>query len=203
MFPGDEDVEDGVPGQPSASRARKKTDLMPTIPSSRDGSRSRHRSPGTKSQSMSHLNLLSSTPRPPPRKSPQVMAPNLGSRAAALSRSTGTLHKQNAQQQDAATAQQQQLRKTRATQSMSHLAPKAPIAPPRMTRAERLRQKARQIALANKEKAENGKCTFDVVIYYIGCLLYTSLIYSRSVFEFSSAPARLSCIILLNIRYTS
>ncbi|KAF4525173.1 hypothetical protein B566_EDAN014715 [Ephemera danica] len=152
-----EDQEDGTPGHPG-SRARKKTDLTPTIPTTRDSSRSRHRSPGTgKSQSMSHLNLLSTSPRPPPRKSPQtLLVPSLGSRAA-LSRSTGTLHK--ASPKGEASTQPQQLRKTRATQSMSQLAQgrqTAPVAPPRMTRAERLRQKARQIALANKEKAENG-----------------------------------------------
>lgn len=138
---------------------------MPTIPSSSresSGTRSRHRSPGIKSQSMSHLNLLSSatTPRPPPRKSAAHLAPfvPMSAKKANLSRSMVTLNKKQAA--TTAVPPENLLKKTRASQSMSHLAGKTssvPVAPPRMTRAERLRQKARQMATANKDNADKGK----------------------------------------------
>ncbi|XP_075227453.1 uncharacterized protein LOC142327940 isoform X2 [Lycorma delicatula] len=115
--------------------ARRKTDLMPTIPSPRDRdltpgrpqSSRTMRSPG-RAYSMSRLDILARprkrTLQPP---SPATPDPN-------LSRSMTSL----AQQQPAT------LRRANTSRSMSQLS--APIPPPRPTRAERLRRKAREAA---------------------------------------------------------
>ncbi|XP_049846461.1 ensconsin isoform X24 [Schistocerca gregaria] len=121
---------------------RRKTDLMPTIPSPRDTTpssssrRAPSRSPG-RALSMSRLDVLSQ-PRFPRR---QVAFPTpaprqrlaLGS-SQSMSRSTGHL---------AAVGADSQLRRMDAARSMSHLCGNAPpVPPPRTTRAERLRQQA-------------------------------------------------------------
>ncbi|XP_049805827.1 MAP7 domain-containing protein 2-like isoform X23 [Schistocerca nitens] len=121
---------------------RRKTDLMPTIPSPRDTTpssssrRAPSRSPG-RALSMSRLDVLSQ-PRFPRR---QVAVPTpaprqrlaLGS-SQSMSRSTGHL---------AAVGADSQLRRMDAARSMSHLCGNAPpVPPPRTTRAERLRQQA-------------------------------------------------------------
>lgn len=111
--------------------ARRKTDLMPTLPSPRDltpgrGQTSRPiRSPG-RAYSMSRLDQLAQ-----PRK-PRIPAPPPPPHEGSLSRSMTHLA-------------QQPLRKKDTSRSMSQLS-SPPAPPPRQTRAERLRRKAREAA---------------------------------------------------------
>ncbi|RZF46455.1 hypothetical protein LSTR_LSTR012530 [Laodelphax striatellus] len=126
---------------------RRKTDLMPTIPSPRDRDlaalapsrphSSRHmRSPG-RAYSMSRLDVLSR-----PRKRPTTPSPSAATSAdPSLSRSMTHL----AHQPPAHTAAGVSLGRSGKTRSMSQL--NAPVPPPpRPTRAERLRRKARHAA---------------------------------------------------------
>ena len=131
---------------------RRKTDLMPTIPSIRDSLHPRPstassssrttpfaRTPG-RAYSMSRLDQLSQPRLRRPLTSTSTAAPLPPvaplRRGAAHARSMSHL-----------AAQGSQLTATDRTRSMSQLGPQvlstAPIPPPRMTRAERLRQRAK------------------------------------------------------------
>ncbi|KAK7873483.1 hypothetical protein R5R35_011827 [Gryllus longicercus] len=142
---------------------RRKTDLMPTIPSPRDGggsspaaggprsARPFTRSPG-RAFSMSRLDQLAQprrlrlqAPAPPVQSAPPPSQP-LAPGARSMSRSMSHL------------ARAGPLRRCGAAKSMSHLGPgpapaAAPLPPPRLTRAERLRQRARDMARQQQHHA--------------------------------------------------
>ncbi|XP_063234219.1 ensconsin-like isoform X3 [Bacillus rossius redtenbacheri] len=113
---------------------RRKTDLMPTMPSPRDGARpgsaraSLGRSPG-RAYSMSRLDQLAQPRRPAPLV-PLPEQQHASPLAAAMSRSMSHL------------AAGAALRRSGVARSMSHLGAR-PVPPPRLTRAEKLRQKLR------------------------------------------------------------
>ncbi|KAF6205524.1 hypothetical protein GE061_019697 [Apolygus lucorum] len=118
--------------------ARRKTDLFPTMPSPRESSAG-SRTPGRKSvpgraYSMSRLDILSAPRRPrPPPSEPQ---PSLGKPRVDVYRSMSVLpgsEKADSKPKGAMTG----------AKSMLHL---GPVPPPRATRAERLRKKAREMA---------------------------------------------------------
>uniref|UniRef100_A0A1B6MA45 MAP7 domain-containing protein n=1 Tax=Graphocephala atropunctata TaxID=36148 RepID=A0A1B6MA45_9HEMI len=107
-------------GTPSSRVARRKTDLVPTLPSPRDLTPRPMRSPG-RAYSMSRLDVLAQ-PRKP--RAPVVEEP----RDPALSRSMTHLAARP-------------LRRADMSRSLVHLSGQ-PVPPPRATRAERLRRKA-------------------------------------------------------------
>ncbi|XP_046669498.1 MAP7 domain-containing protein 1 isoform X3 [Homalodisca vitripennis] len=107
-------------GTPSSRAARRKTDLVPTLPSPRDLTPRPMRSPG-RAYSMSRLDVLAQ-PRKP--RAPVVEEP----RDPSLSRSMTHLAARP-------------LRRVDMSRSLVHLSGQ-PVPPPRATRAERLRRKA-------------------------------------------------------------
>ncbi|XP_067013628.2 ensconsin isoform X16 [Anabrus simplex] len=143
----------------SARVNRRKTDLMPTIPSPRDltptsvssrpssahvQNRPFSRSPG-RAFSMSRLDQLAQPRirRPLQEKAPAPPPPRFSSASTkSMSRSMSHLAGSN-------------LRRTDASRSMSQLlgTPIPPVPPPRLTRAERLRQRAREAAAARSQAA--------------------------------------------------
>ena len=165
---------------------RRKTDLMPTIPSPRDltptsssrpssvylqGNRPFSRSPG-RAYSMSRLDQLSQPRRRPAaelaalhEKSPTLRS----SPTAAKSMSRSMTHLAGSR----VTQRGSQLHRSDATRSMSQLSgsgqgQSAPV--PRMTRAERLRQRAREIAARSTGQLQ-GKyhcvCTSRMVQFFL------------------------------------
>lgn len=118
-------------GSSSARAARRKTDLMPTLPSPRDLTPRPMRSPG-RAYSMSRLDILAQ-----PRKPRMPIMEAAPARDPALSRSMTHLA-------------QQPLRRGDTSRSMVQLSG-PPVPPPRVTRAERLRRKAREAAAAKAE----------------------------------------------------
>ena len=147
---------------------RKKTDLMPTIPSPRDltptsssrpssvhlqGNRPFSRSPG-RAFSMSRLDQLSQPRRRPAtelaklhEKTPDpAMLGSSPTTAKSMSRSMSHLAGSRQSQRGS------QLQRSDASRSMSQLTGSGqgyPVPPPRSTRAERLRQRARRIITDN------------------------------------------------------
>uniref|UniRef100_A0A0A9YWU7 Reticulocyte-binding protein 2 a n=1 Tax=Lygus hesperus TaxID=30085 RepID=A0A0A9YWU7_LYGHE len=118
--------------------ARRKTDLIPTMPSPRESSAG-SRTPGRKSvpgraYSMSRLDTLSAPRRPrPPPSEPQ---PSLGKPRVDVYRSMSVLP-------GSEKAEPKPKGAMKGAKSMLHL---GPVPPPRATRAERLRRKAREMA---------------------------------------------------------
>ncbi|XP_054269992.1 MAP7 domain-containing protein 1-like isoform X4 [Macrosteles quadrilineatus] len=110
-------------GTPSSRANRRRTDLMPTMPSPRDRPYSA-RSPG-RAFSMSRLDILAQPRRPKPKE------PSGPATDPSLSRSMSHLAHRPLQRKDT-------------SRSMVQL--HAPVPPPRATRAERLRRKARESA---------------------------------------------------------
>ncbi|XP_071449295.1 uncharacterized protein ens isoform X3 [Hetaerina americana] len=170
-------------------RARKKTDLMPTIPSPRgsggDGlhQKARHKSPG-RAFSMTRLDQLA-RPRVYNHPAETTSATSndthhhhlvarrasreLGGRHSlggvadrSVSKSTSHLAGSGGASGQKQAPQERPLRRTDASRSMSHLgsSPSQGTMPPlvpRLTRAERLRRRAREVGAA--AKAETGKVT--------------------------------------------
>lgn len=127
---------------PSARAARRKTDLVPTLPSPRDLTPRPMRSPG-RAYSMSRLDILAQ-PRKP-RTAPVVETTS--ERDPALSRSMTHL-----------AGRPQRLRRTDTSRSMVQLSG-PPVPPPRATRAERLRRKAREAANIRAESVPTSPGT--------------------------------------------
>lgn len=140
-----EDSPGNMHSQSSAAllrAARRKTDLMPTIPSSspRDitpsnsrPSSATRRTPG-RAFSMSRLDVLA-TPRQPAKRQIQPLPEQKPLSDNSMSRSMSHL------------AVRSNLRRSDTTRSMMQLGP--PLPPPRPTRAERLRRRAREVAASN------------------------------------------------------
>lgn len=160
---------------------RRKTDLMPTIPSPRDftpisssrpssvylqGNRPFSRSPG-RAYSMSRLDQLSQ-----PRRRPAAELASLHEKThnpATLGSSPATAKSMSCSMSHLAGSKQSQrggqLCRSDASRSMSQLTGSGqgyPVAPPRSTRAERLRQRAREMAhrssVASGAGQLQGKC---------------------------------------------
>lgn len=140
---GEECVDGEESGTVTPARAaRRKTDLVPTLPSPRDLTPRPMRSPG-RAYSMSRLDILAQ-PRKP-RTAPVVEA--APERDPALSRSMTHL-----------AARPQRLRRTDTSRSMVQLSG-PPVPPPRATRAERLRRKAREAANIRAESVPTSPGT--------------------------------------------
>nr|CAD7202433.1 unnamed protein product [Timema douglasi] len=130
----------------SARVNRRKTDLMPTLPFPRDGARPGRafsKSPG-RAYSMSRLDQLAQ-----PRRLPQTLAPlterepprpPAGLSASSMSRSMSHLAGRGA------------MGRSHVARSMCQLVV-GPVPPPRLTRAEKLRQKARDAAIRNQPQS--------------------------------------------------
>nr|CAD7447440.1 unnamed protein product [Timema bartmani] len=130
----------------SARVNRRKTDLMPTLPFPRDGARPGRafsKSPG-RAYSMSRLDQLAQ-----PRRLPQTLAPlterepprsPTGLSASSMSRSMSHLAGRGA------------MGRSHVARSMCQLVVR-PVPPPRLTRAEKLRQKARDAAIRNQPQS--------------------------------------------------
>ncbi|PSN30059.1 hypothetical protein C0J52_24690 [Blattella germanica] len=151
---------------------RRKTDLMPTIPSPRDltptsssrpssvhlqGNRPFSRSPG-RAYSMSRLDQLSQPRRRPAAElaalHEKTPTPNMlgSSPTTAKSMSRSMSHLASGGSGSRNTQRGSQLRRSDASRSMSQLSGSGqgqPVPLPRMTRAERLRQRAREMAVRN------------------------------------------------------
>lgn len=150
------DSDDGSVMSASQIRiGRRKTDLMPTIPSPREGtnsrptsgSRSLARTPG-RAYSMARLDILA---QPRVVHSSPFSQP-LASSSKSMSRSTNHLVESKHFQSNTLT-------KTDASKSMVHLHSKGPstnFIQPRMTRAQRLRNKARAVATSTKSLSPDG-----------------------------------------------
>jgi hypothetical protein len=124
--------------QPFRTAYRRKTDLMPTIPSSS----SSPRTPG-RAYSMSRLDVLSlPRPLPSPPKTQQTLS------------SAKSMH--------SLAAGQRMLGKTDSSKSMLNI---APIPPPRLTRAERLRKKAKEAAKSGQAAASGTLHAFPQFIF--------------------------------------
>lgn len=134
-------------GSSSARAARRKTDLMPTLPSPRDLTPRPMRSPG-RAYSMSRLDILAQ-----PRKPRVPVTEAAPARDPALSRSMTHLA-------------QQPLRRGDTSRSMVQLSG-PPVPPPRVTRAERLRRKAREAAAAKAESLPTspGMYSLNILIF--------------------------------------
>lgn len=132
--PGDEVDVQATPVYVSSARVnRRKTDLMPTIPSPRDLTPRRGAAPG-RAFSMSRLDQLAQprTRRGPP---PPVI-PSPATTNKSMSRSMSHLA--------AAAGITSKLRRSEASKSMVQLSSgHAPTPPPRVNRTERLRQRAK------------------------------------------------------------
>ncbi|PSN49150.1 hypothetical protein C0J52_10154 [Blattella germanica] len=166
----------GFPGAAAAAVLqrvnRRKTDLMPTIPSPRDltptsssrpssvhlqGNRPFSRSPG-RAYSMSRLDQLSQPRRRPAAElaalHEKTPTPNMlgSSPTTAKSMSRSMSHLASGGSGSRNTQRGSQLRRSDASRSMSQLSGSGqgqPVPLPRMTRAERLRQRAREMAVRN------------------------------------------------------
>lgn len=126
---------------PSARAARRKTDLVPTLPSPRDLTPRPMRSPG-RAYSMSRLDILAQ-----PRKPRTAPVMEVEPRDPALSRSMTHL-----------AGRPQALRRNDTSRSMVQLTG-PPVPPPRVTRAERLRRKAREVGNARAESVPTSPGT--------------------------------------------
>lgn len=135
---------------PATRAARRKTDLLPTLPSPRDLPPRSYsaRTPG-RAYSMSRLDVLAQPRKPrvtPPPQEPQTRDPSLSQSMSHLAA--------------------RPLRRTDTSRSMHQLAFSAPVPPPRVTRAERLRRKAREAANAKAESVPTSPGTA-----YCPCLI--------------------------------
>jgi hypothetical protein len=182
-----EEGEASAPGAAVAVAAqqrvnRRKTDLMPTIPSPRDitptsssrpssvylqGNRPFSRSPG-RAYSMSRLDQLSQ-----PRRRPAAELASLHEKThnpATLGSSPTTAKSMSCSMSHLAGSKQSQrgsqLCRSDASRSMSQLTGSGqgyPVPPPRSTRAERLRQRAREVAHRSSTTSSagqlQGKCS--------------------------------------------
>ncbi|XP_012262269.2 trichohyalin isoform X6 [Athalia rosae] len=141
--PGEGEESDGTPGTPSSAYLRvnrRRTDLMPTIPSPRDGIPSTGRSSSAKAftrspgrtYSMSRLDQLSQPRKRPSELSTLAEQQSQPLGASSMSRSMSHL----------AAAGSKSLKRSDNSRSMGTL-PGATLTAPRPTKADRLRRRAR------------------------------------------------------------
>ena len=143
---------------PRSGAARRKTDLIPTIPSPRDGPPSTRQSRRTsgntpnRAYSMSRLDQLSqprkilSRPGSSTSQSAPERPPRTGGSKGTLSSAKSMGHLAGRLSVASTNAGSQTLARSDTSRSMTQLCVTSPVPPPRMTRAERLRRRAREQA---------------------------------------------------------
>ncbi|KAK2581448.1 hypothetical protein KPH14_005120 [Odynerus spinipes] len=156
--PGEGEDSDGTPGTPSSVYLRvnrRRTDLMPTIPSPRDGpptsgrsssAKAFARSPG-RTYSMSRLDQLAQ-----PRKRPTELSTLTEQQSQPLSGSS-----MSRSMSHLAASGSKSLKRSDNSRSMGTLPGAVPM--PRPTRAERLRRKAREIQNHQQQGIRSGEVT--------------------------------------------
>ncbi|XP_053974805.1 MAP7 domain-containing protein 1 isoform X9 [Hylaeus volcanicus] len=156
--PGEGEESDGTPGTPSSVYLRvnrRRTDLMPTIPSPRDGPPSTGRSSSAKAftrspgrtYSMSRLDQLAQPRKRPTELSTLTEQQSQPLSASSMSRSMSHLAASGAKS----------LKRSDNSRSMGTLPGAVPI--PRPTRAERLRRKAREHQNHQQQGIRSGEVT--------------------------------------------
>ncbi|XP_076177197.1 uncharacterized protein LOC143151710 isoform X7 [Ptiloglossa arizonensis] len=156
--PGEGEESDGTPGTPSSVYLRvnrRRTDLMPTIPSPRDGPPSTGRSSSAKAftrspgrtYSMSRLDQLAQPRKRPTELSTLTEQQSQPLSASSMSRSMSHLAASGAKS----------LKRSDNSRSMGTLPGAVPI--PRPTRAERLRRKAREHQSQQQQGIRSGEVT--------------------------------------------
>ncbi|XP_076760645.1 uncharacterized protein LOC143429101 isoform X8 [Xylocopa sonorina] len=156
--PGEGEESDGTPGTPSSVYLRvnrRRTDLMPTIPSPRDGPPSSGRSSSAKAftrspgrtYSMSRLDQLAQPRKRPTELSTLTEQQSQPLSASSMSRSMSHL----------AASGGKSLKRSDNSRSMGTLPGAVPI--PRPTRAERLRRKAREHQSQQQQGIRSGEVT--------------------------------------------
>ncbi|XP_043799305.1 zinc finger CCCH domain-containing protein 13-like isoform X5 [Apis laboriosa] len=156
--PGEGEESDGTPGTPSSVYLRvnrRRTDLMPTIPSPRDGpptsgrsssAKAFTRSPG-RTYSMSRLDQLAQPRKRPTELSTLTEQQSQPLSASSMSRSMSHL----------AASGGKSLKRSDNSRSMGTLPGAVPM--PRPTRAERLRRKAREHQNQQQQGIRSGEVT--------------------------------------------
>ncbi|XP_043527293.1 histone-lysine N-methyltransferase, H3 lysine-79 specific isoform X4 [Frieseomelitta varia] len=156
--PGEGEESDGTPGTPSSVYLRvnrRRTDLMPTIPSPRDGPPSSGRSSSAKAftrspgrtYSMSRLDQLAQPRKRPTELSTLTEQQSQPLSASSMSRSMSHL----------AASGGKSLKRSDNSRSMGTLPGAVPM--PRPTRAERLRRKAREHQNQQQQGIRSGEVT--------------------------------------------
>ncbi|XP_014604646.1 PREDICTED: ensconsin isoform X3 [Polistes canadensis] len=159
---------DGTPGTPSSVYLRvnrRRTDLMPTIPSPRDGpptsgrsssAKAFARSPG-RTYSMSRLDQLSQPRKRPTELSTLTEQQSQPLSGSSMSRSMSHLAAAAAAAVTTTASGTKSLKRSDNSRSMGTLPGAVPI--PRPTRAERLRRKARELQNQQQQGIRSGEVT--------------------------------------------